>query len=218
MKRYHFTLKCAPEPRTRRGEIQAFFAQTSEVFRVSRWLDENDNRITPDPQSLDRALPVLMAAAEGRPAEMCVVKSLETPPILLSISLGGRWSTPNFFGVDFSRRSEVPPIEYFTGLVTVIRPFEASVADVDNVSALIDERPSRADTRVPPPKGLYWLHYLNADLVKNVGGFEHALRTPCFRVSRFCDGLLFQLTEEPLDHTNERHREIQRRAMEHLGI
>jgi hypothetical protein len=229
MAHYQFALRCSPVPRTRAREIESFFALTSAEFRIPSWINENDKQFSAEPDSLRNALAPLMAASTGQRHVVSGGKSSTSPPILVLITLGGdRW-TYNGFRVDYSEAEITPGIAYFKDCIEAIRPFEAIVFDqdhLDELKALVESGARR--TRQPQPEdpnwlqywtqAIHWIHYLDSNLIREVGGFEHALRTPCFSVTRFCDGLLFQLTEEVFDNTNDQHCQIQRQAMEHLGI
>jgi hypothetical protein len=65
---------------------------------------------------------------------------------------------------------------------------------------------------------LSWFHYLNQKLVITVGGTAHCLATPAYRVEKFSDGVLFQLTRDPFDAKDAKHCDAREQAMRHLGI
>lgn len=224
MAKYQFSQSCHPRGDLRVNDLTEFLKLMQEAFGVRGWIDADGNLVDLRPEAVER---LLLAQNRGRDlakfgAGLVVVSVEEHLSILLKIAVGGDEWAPNDFSVDFSHTDILPNLRYFRQSIELIRPYEASIFEQSNFDALLDKH--QQQPRMPPgmepyrPWALDWFHYLDAELVDRVGGWEQCLNTPAYKVERFCDGVLFQLTAEPFDPDNPQHTEAQRQAMEHLAL
>lgn len=223
MPKFHFFQRFAPPNHLRLNGSVMFIDKMQEAFGVSAWLD-SDNR--PVEISLSAVEHSLLAHATEADIERFsvnwVIKSAGSSPILMvCIGTGGDQWNRNSFNLDFSRANSLPDLRYFRECIELTRPCEAYILEEKNDNALRERRRQKSGLLRPAdsrPLVLHWFHYLDNDVVEELGGPSHCLLTPVFKVEQFCDGVLFQLTAEPFDPDDANHVEVQRRGMDYLGI
>lgn len=122
------------------------------------------------------------------------------------------------FNIQIGESRKVPERRYFRKSIEIFKPFEAYLSEFTNEQNLRWYERQQAQPGFPRPTIVRGFHYMDAEFAKSVGGVEHCLRMPAWRVERFCDGVLIELTETLFDNDNPEHLVVQRRAMEYLGI
>lgn len=218
MSRFAFTQSCRPRGNLRIDDIVAFMDIMQEAFGVRAWVDPDEQLMAPTGDAIETRLKSGNSEADlERFGAILLVKSEgEEASIIVSVGVGGgKWSQ-NYFNLDFTRSNRMPALQYFEKSIELIRPYEASIVEVDSDRETRQRLPEKPHS--DRPRILQWFHYMNDELVDLVGGTDHCLTAPVFRVQPFCDGLLFQLTEETFDADNPRHQELQLAAMNYLGL
>ncbi len=221
MPQFQFTLRCAANGSLRIDDIIAFLDLMGATFDCPEWVDADGCSIHLTSQHVEQCVRGLKPPAdlERFGAAWVAVPKGGEPPVVLKMGVGGSQWTPNFFTADFTQLQSVPPLHFFREAIERIAPLEAFVFEQSNMNKLVSRRQSApGGGRRNPPFALHWFHYFCGDYVIAFGGFSHCLRTPAYRVERFSDGVLFQLTTEPFDPERIEHCDIQVRAMEYLGL
>ena len=104
------------------------------------------------------------------------------------------------------------------GTVEVFEPFEAYLSEFTNEENLRWFERQQACPGFKRPAIIRGFHYMDEEFAKSVGGTEYCLKAPAWRVERFCDGVLIELTEALFDNDNSEHLAVQRKVMEYFGI
>jgi hypothetical protein len=200
-------------------ETEAFLKYMSDALDVKRWLF-NDQPLNINSVEIENAIRSLAPSTKiDRSGVSWVVTSPEDEGHkLLIMEVGGDEYSINSLRGDFSDRKLLLNGPIFRECIESCHPYSAFIGTFANERALdASDRLRRCRGTLRPPL-LRWLHYLDKDVAKTVGGIDHCLMTPVYRVEPFCDGVLFQLTEQPFEADNRQHQEIQLRAMRHLGL
>jgi hypothetical protein len=217
MRKYQFDLVCRPRRELREREVYQLVRLTEEAFGFRVWVyDGHQIRLNPN-----KVASILRAGWANRKREddsvLVNFYSVEDDFIGLLIDVGSVSWMYDEVRVDLIRTQRVPDVSFFKQSIEIIRPFLAVVADLNNERDLrAQEREQGTDFKRPAV--LRWVHYMDANLAEAVGGVDYCLGAPAYKVERFCDGVLFQLTEEPFDNDNPEHRHIQLEAMKYLGV
>ena len=103
-------------------------------------------------------------------------------------------------------------------LVSIIRPFEAFVAEWQNERDLDSHGRQRTIQNFSRPSILRGWHFLDERLVTALGGIDKCLNTPAYNVRRMNNGVLIILCKGIFSSDNTEHLAIQRRAMEYLDL
>lgn len=111
----------------------------------------------------------------------------------------------------------VPHFLYLRASIEIFRPFEAFLSEFNN-EANLNWFERMQEAKFERPALIRGFHYLDAGMVRSIGGMDHCLKAPAWRVERFCEGVLIQLVEGLFDTTNPQHVRIQRDAMEYFKI
>ena len=218
MSQFQFTQRCRARSELRIKDAIEFMLCMQQAFHVPGWVDAEDQPVALSLDAVESTLRSLVSEPDlERFGVTWVVKSTgDDAPIVLAMAMGGDEWSPNFFNTDFTRTDTLPDLLCFRQSIEMIRPFEAFILDEKNERELRQQQPRKP--RSDRPRILRWFHYMDAELVKLVGGTPHCLQTPAFKVESFCDGVLFQLTEVAFDADNPQHKEIQLQAMHHLDM
>jgi hypothetical protein len=129
---------------------------------------------------------------------------------------GGKYI--DMYNIDIGEAGKVPDRSHLKQSIEIFNPFEAYLSDSRNEAALRLHRRRQAIPDLRRPAMIAGFHYLDEVLARSVGGIDHCLKAPAWRASRFCKGVLFELTQGLFENDNREHRDVQRRVMEHLGI
>jgi hypothetical protein len=111
-----------------------------------------------------------------------------------------------------------PPKPLLEQLLRLGHPFEAYLVDLSNFARYADNWDLRKNTGFSRPAIVCPFHFLGAELVRNLGGMEKCLAVPAFEVKPFGDGVVIRLVDGEFDSSNPVHLEIQRKAMDFLGL
>lgn len=220
MPNYEFSQRFASNSDLRVKEIAVFLRQMQQALGVSGWVDGRARTVTATPKCVEGALKAVSEPDSVRFGVTLVLRSRDDDKIvLILLNVGGAKLNENYFRTDFSRLGTLPDLRYFRESIQALHPDEAMIREVQNDRNIgMKRRGLHPKHPFERPRMLHWFHYLNAKKVELLGGFDHCLKTPAFKVEPFCDGLLFQLTEDPFDTNNPEHERIQARAMEYLAM
>ncbi|PHS05085.1 MAG: hypothetical protein COA78_15715 [Blastopirellula sp.] len=221
MSKYHFHQRFHPPHDLRVDGVVQFLEVMQQAFGLLGWIDADEQLVDLRRDLIERALRSQASTSDlKRFGVNWVVKSVEMKNLLLvCIGVGGDEWCENSFHLDASRVSLLPDLSFFRQSIESIRPFEAFILEEKNDDELREKRQQQTQTsRNGGPLALHWFHYMNEETANVVGGLSHCLQTPAFKVERFCEGVLFQLTAEPFDARNPQHQKMQNRAMIHLGL
>lgn len=218
MRAYQFVQRCRSRNDLRAADVAQFLQLMGEAFDVDFWIYRGE-KVDTDEAAIERQLQSLIDPQIPGAGASWILSShhVENPIIAITTTGADEWGR-DFFDIDFSRCELLPDLSYFRRSIEVCRPFEACITDNQNEVDLDAQERQRRFPNFEGPAILRWYHYMDEPLVEALGGFDHCLRTPAFKVERFCEGVLFQLTEEPFEACNTLHKDYQLRAMRHLGL
>jgi len=123
------------------------------------------------------------------------------------------------FNVSIGYSSPVPHSNYLKRSIEILRPFEAFLSEDHNEENLHSYERQRTTPGFTRPAIIRGFHYVDEGLARSIGGLDHCLKAPAWKVERFCDGVLFQLIDGGLfDNDNAAHVEAQRRIMDYFRM
>lgn len=198
-------------------ELARFTQLTAQAFGVRYWTHAG-RKVDMSRAALEQFFAASLARSPRPRAGVTMVRAPHGTSDVgwLNCGVGAVEYPPDWFRIDFRPRGFLKKTTYFRSAIAMSRPFEAAVWTWANEKRL--NVMNRQDPDHTRPAILRWFHYMDEQLAESVGGVEHCLKTPCYKVERFCDGVLFQLTKEPFNDDDPHHREVQLRAMRHLGL
>jgi hypothetical protein len=217
---YGFTITLPKTEGFRTEEFITFLRLMSEILGVSGWLDIKGRQVLMTPEYIDILIHKEYSSNHlaNSGVEFCFRSIEGQPPIVTSMTTGWEYSD-DYFNVGLSNIPKMPSLNSFLRCIESLSPVEAHISHYENVSEIVKIRNQRGiKVRKKPPYMLDWFTYIAEYFTNDIGGIEHCLATPVYKVERFFNGLIFQLTEELFDVHNPTHLQIQIRAMEHLGL
>lgn len=216
-----FMMNLPPRSDLRVAELVYFFKAMRDAFGLSAWRDCMVGVFELTEEAVEN---LMQGKWKDKPPVTGGGSILGDPeselPIRLTFSTGSSEYVWDVMKMQFGGDLPVPDVACLRGCIEKCRPAVAELSHFGNESSLhFWERARQLPHKVDhAPVIVHWLHYWTRDIAREFGGLAHCLKTPAFKTEAFCDGVLIQLTPEPLEPDNEEHLAAQRRAMEHLGM
>jgi len=113
---------------------------------------------------------------------------------------------------------KVPDFGYFENFITVLKPFEAFLAEDKNEYRLNAYDRQQAEPGFTRPAIIRGFHYLDEGMADSIGGIKYCLKAPAWRVRKFCEGVLIELVPGLFDPTNPEHLRIQEEVMTYFSL
>lgn len=123
----------------------------------------------------------------------------------------------DFYNIDIGDQN-IPDLSTIKKSIELFNPFEAYLTSTANELQLQTFKRQNNAPGFLKPVIIRWLHYLDSSMIKNVGGLDHCLIAPAWRVEKFHNGVIIQLLEEPIDMENYDHCQAQLKVMTHFGL
>lgn len=217
-----FSMVFPPKKDLRIDEVLYFLETMRHAFKVSKWLDCEDEVVRLSTTDVNYYLGEKWKkkppSVGGR---MLLAPHGGNYPLEISVATGSDGHIWDGMSVGFRDSDPVPDLRHFRHCIDTCRPSVAEIAHHDNEFQLDTWARAKAFKKKRCPKCpviINWFHYWDRQMAESLGGLKHCLQTPAYKTEPFADGVLLQLTEEPLEPDNEEHLLAQRRAMEHLGM
>jgi hypothetical protein len=124
----------------------------------------------------------------------------------------------DFYNISIGEERKVPDLSYFEKSIEILKPFEAFLSEFDNEDALDSYDRQQDIPKFDKPAIIRGFHYLDEGMARSIGGINHCLKAPAWKVERFCDGVLIRLVPGLFDPENPEHLKIQRQAMKYFKL
>jgi hypothetical protein len=226
MNSYAFHQRCRPRGDFRLNEIVDFFSIMKVGLNLSDFFDKNDKPLELSTGIL-RNIFEKKLAKERFPGIGVVVHFFSIQPskrddktIRFEIHTGTHPDEIfiDSYDIEIGDSNLLPDLEYFKKSIKIFNPFEAFLSEFSNESELKAYDRQQAIPKFNRPAIIRGFHYLDKYLASSVGGIERCLKAPAWKVERFCDGVLIQLTEDLFDSENPDHIKIQKEVMKYLKV
>jgi hypothetical protein len=122
------------------------------------------------------------------------------------------------YNISIGDASKVPDLSYFEKSIQILKPFEAFLSEFDNEVALDSYDRQQAIPEFDKPALIRGFHYLDEGMARSIGGIDHCLKAPAWKVERFCEGVLIRLVPGLFDPENPEHLKIQKQAMKYFKL
>lgn len=226
MSSYSFHQYCRPSGDLRVNEIVDFFSIMREGLKFSDFFDKNDKPLEISTGTL-RNIFEKKLAKERFPNIGVVFHFFSIQPskrddntIRFEIHTGTHPDEVfvDSYDIDIGGSNLLPDLEYFKKSIKIFKPFEAYLSEFRNESELNAYDRQQDIPKSDRPAIIRGFHYLDKDLSSSVGGIERCLKAPAWKIERFCEGVLIQLTEGIFDSENPDHIKIQKEVMKYLKV
>jgi hypothetical protein len=124
----------------------------------------------------------------------------------------------DFYDISIGEGRKVPDLSYFEKSIEILRPFEAFLSEFNNEISLDWYDRQQAIPKFDKPAIIRGFHYLDKGMARSIGGIDHCLKAPAWKVERFCEGVLIRLVPGLFDPENPEHLKIQRQAMKYFKL
>jgi hypothetical protein len=124
----------------------------------------------------------------------------------------------DFYDISIGERRQVPDLSYFEKSIEILKPFEAFLSEFSNEIALDWYDRQQAIPKFDKPAIIRGFHYLDEGMARSIGGINHCLKAPVWKVERFCEGVLIHLVPGLFDPENPDHLKIQKQAMKYFEL
>lgn len=226
MNNYKFDQCCRPSGDFRSNEIIDFLVLMKEALNCSEIYDKNDRAVELTPLSLtkifDEKLKKERLIGIGVNVDFFSIppSNRDDNTIRFEMHTGtyAEKTFIDFYNIDIGGPHLVPNLEYFKKSINIFKPFEAYLSEGRNEIDLNAYDRQQDIPKNDKPAIIRGFHYLDKDLASSVGGIERCLKAPTWKVERFCEGVLIQLTEGLFDTENPDHIKIQKEVMKYLKV
>jgi hypothetical protein len=222
---YSFWQLCRPRGDFRIKETIEFFNLMRKAFRFPVLYDRNDKPV-------EITAPVLQdifrkETSKHFPKIGATVHFFSIPPknrddntVRFEIHTGTHPDETFIDSYDISIGAEpkVPDLSYFQRSIEIFRPFEAYVSEFRNDADLNWYEREQAIPNFDKPALIRGFHYLDKGMAASIGGIDHCLKAPGWKIETFCEGILIQLAPGLFDPTNTEHLKIQQQAMKYFKM
>jgi hypothetical protein len=225
MASYTLWQRCRPRGDFRIAEIIDFLTLMKEAFRVSELYDKRNkpvNLIHSDLQNMfqkkiDRTFPGIGVNVDffSIPPRM---RDRNTVRFEIHTGTHPDEIFIDFYDISIGEGRKVPDLSYFEKSIQILRPFEAFLSEFKNEIALDWYDRQQAIPKFDKPALIRGFHYLDEGMARSIGGIDHCLKAPAWKVERFCEGVLIRLVPGLFDPEDPEHLKIQRQAMKYFKL
>jgi len=124
----------------------------------------------------------------------------------------------DFYDISIGDGRQVPDLSYFEKSIEILRPFEAFLSEFDNEDDLDWYERQQAIPKFDKPALIRGFHYLDEGMARSIGGINYCLKSPGWKVERFCEGVLIRLVPGLFDPENPEHVKCQRQVMKYFKL
>jgi len=226
MGNYYFEQFCRPRGDFRIKEIIDFLDLMKEAFGLSKLFDSENNPIELTEGNIKSIFENILEKSHfkdvGIDEDFFTIPPDERDDDTIRIEIHtGTHLGKNFndtYNISIGEKRNVPDFIYFKKSIEIFKPFEAYISEFKNENALNAYDRQQEIPNFDKPVIIRGFHYLDKDLASSVGGIERCLKAPAWKVERFCEGVLIQLTEGLFDPENPDHIKIQKEVMKYLKV
>jgi hypothetical protein len=225
MASYSFGQQCRPRGDLRVAEIIDFLTLMKEAFRIPELYDKRNRPVHLTPSDLHN---IFLKKIDKRfPGIGVNVDFFSIPPgkrddntVRFEIHTGTHTDKIfiDFYDISIGEARQVPDLSYFEKSIQILKPFEAFLSESDNEDALDWYDRQQAIPKFDKPAIIRGFHYLDEGMARSIGGIDHCLKAPAWKVERFCEGVLIRLVPGLFDPKNPEHLKIQRQAMKYFKL
>jgi hypothetical protein len=225
MASYSLGQLCKPRGDFRVAEIVDFLTLMKEAFRIPELYDKRNRPVPLTPSDLQNMF--LRKIDKTFPGIGVNVDFFSIPPrkrddntVRFEIHTGTRPDEIfiDFYDISIGEARQVPDLSYFEKSIQILKPFEAFLSEFDNEDALDSYDRQQAIPKFDKPALIRGFHYLDEGMARSIGGIDYCLKTPAWKVERFCEGVLIRLVPGLFDPENPEHLKIQKQAMKYFKI
>jgi hypothetical protein len=225
MASYSLGQLCRPRGDFRVAEIINFLTLMKEAFRCPVLYDKRNKPVHLAPSDLHR---IFLKKIDNRfPGIGVNVDFFSIPPgkrddntVRFEIHTGTHPDEIfiDFYDISIGEGRKVPDLSYFEKSIQILRPFEAFLSEFDNEDDLNSYDRQQAIPKFDKPAIIRGFHYLDKAMARSIGGIDHCLKAPAWKIERFCEGVLIRLVPGLFDPENPEHLKIQRQAMKYFKL
>jgi hypothetical protein len=222
---YTLRQRCRPKGDFRIAELIEFLTLMKEAFRISRLYDKRNRPVRLTSSDLNNIFQRKLS--KRFPSIGADVDFFSIPPgnrdddtVRFEIHTGTH-SDEIFidtYNISIGEEKKVPDLSYFEKSIEILKPFEAFLSEFDNEDALDSYDRQQAIPKFDKPAIIRGFHYLDEGMARSIGGIDHCLKAPAWKVERFCEGVLIRLVPGLFDPENPEHLKIQRQAMKYFKL
>jgi hypothetical protein len=222
---YTLRQRCRPKGNFRIAELIEFLTLMKEAFRISRLYDKSNKPVRLTPSDLNNIFQRKLG--KRFPSIGADVDFFSIPPgnrddntVRFEIHTGTHADEAfiDTYDIVIGEDRKVPDLSYFEKSIEIFRPFEAFLSEFDNEDALDSYDRQQAIPKFDKPAIIRGFHYLDEGMARSIGGIDHCLKAPAWKVERFCEGVLIRLVPGLFDPENPEHLKIQRQAMKYFKL
>ena len=222
---YTLRQRCSPRGDFRIPEIIEYLTLMKEAFRVSELYDKRNKPVHLAPSNLHS---IFQKKIDNRfPGIGVNVDFFTIPPgkrddntVRFEIHTGTHPDEIfiDTYNISIGEAQKVPDLSCFERSIQILKPFESFLSEFDNEDALDSYDRQQAIPEFDKPAIIRGFHYLDEGMARSIGGIDHCLKAPAWKVERFCDGVLIRLVPGLFDPENPEHLKIQRQAMKYFKL
>jgi hypothetical protein len=225
MNSYSLSQNCRPRGDFRIKEIIEFLNLMKQAFRFQVLYDKNGKPVALTASVLQNIF--LKVINKRSPGVGVVVDFFSIPPgnrdnntIRFEFHTGTHPDKVfiDTYDISIGETRKVPDLSYFQRSIETFEPFEAYVSEFKNENDLNAYDRQQAIPKFDKPAIIRGFHYLDEGMARSIGGIDHCLKAPAWKVERFCEGVLIHLVPGLFDPENPEHLKIQKQAMKYFEL
>jgi hypothetical protein len=225
MNSYTFVQRCRPCGDLRVCDVSNWLKLMMEAFNLSSLHDKNGKSISVDieflkgilQKGIDKKFPTIGATEQffSIPPDK---KNNATIRFEIHTGTSPEEIFIDTFDICIGSNIKIPNFEYFKDSILLIKPFEAYLLEFKNENDLCSYDKQENIPKFDKPAIIRGFHFIDELLTNSIGGKEHCLNAPAWKVEEFSNGILFQLADTLFDTQNLDHIHTQKKVMQYLNM
>ncbi len=228
MNKYEFRLRLRPIGKFRENEVVCLLKLIQKTLNIRNFFDNEDKTVELNPIFMKIRFENKLSKKNKYFKDIGVNVSFFTIPpskrdnstLRINIHTGTQPEVKqiDFCSISLHGKENIPDFTYLRKTIEIFRPFEGYLEEAKNESNLASFDRQRKYKDFIKPVIIRGLHYFDESLSNSIGGIDYCLKAPAWKVERFCEGVLIQLTEDIFDPEIPEHLEIQKEVMKYFSI